>query len=342
MKKVGNKIFAAAAIIVLVVVATAYIILSMGGNNPIFPIIEPGNPRYDYVGGGALYGMDYPKPTYNNITGDYRPKYYGMEDYQYEWIFGKLPEFKEDFFSIVELIYEGKITDYARVSENYWKQPEFYTSWAQLYNKTYINNDPNSWAPEGYGCFPLIKEGTATRGDTVEVNTYFKTSFGVEAYQGLIVRPYFPTEALNILGRPLFEQNPEEVSKYLSISILNPDDELYENFKDSISYTNVEPNDWFVVLDPTYQDIYDEYGNWIKFEGFPKDWVKLLRLEVDIAENTPPGDYVVGIEIETPCFEINQEYYFSLEHEYYGKRYNPGGSLYRTLVPHFQFILHVE
>jgi len=302
---------------------------------------EQGKTIYDYTGGVSITRVDYRPPVYNNITNDYRPKYPGMSNEEYQWIFGKLPSFPEDFYSIVQLIQDGKITDYARISSNYWKQPEFYVGWEYVFNSTYLNNDPNSWIPEGYGCYPVIKEANVDKGSSIVVNTYFKTGYATEAYQGLIIRPYLPDEAINIKGDTLFKQ-PEDAEKYLKVSITNEDNKLYQSFRHKLKYDNVRENDWLVVLEPTYKVITDEYNNFIKYDGFPSDWVRLLNLSVDISDNTPSGTYIVAIKIEPPCFEINQEYYFSTEHEYYGKLYNPGGRIYRTKVPHFQFVLNVE
>jgi len=331
-------------VIAVFAIATVAIFFLAQGDDNIFSdfsdlIHEPGTPRYNYTGGVGMSQIDYMSPVYNNATGDYRPVYQNMSDEEYEWIFGELPEFKRDFFSIVELVQEGKITDYGRVSDSYWKQPEFYVGWFGSVD-IYLDNDPDTWITEGYGCYPVIKEGTATKGSNIDVTSYFKTSFATESYQGIIVRPYFPESALNLLGGTIFEQ-PENPEKYLTISIANPDDTLYNSFKDTI-IDNVETDDWMTILKPTYRTITDEYGNFVQYKGFPNDWVQLLNLSVDIASDTPTGDYVIAIKIVSPCFSINQEYYFSTEHEYYGGLYIPGGHIYKTLVPHFQLMLHVE
>lgn len=329
-------------VIVFAVITVAVFFLVQGTDN-IFNglmIHEPGTPRYDYTGGVAMSHIDYMPPVYNDITGDYRPVYEGMSDEEYDWIFSDLPELKKDFFSIAKLIQEGKITDYGRVSECYWKQPEFYVGWFGSVD-IYLNNNPNTWITEGYGCYPSIKECTAKKGTTIDVNTYFKTGFATESYQGIIIRPYFPDSALNLLGNIIFEQ-PENPEQYLTISISNPDDSLYNSFKDKIPETNVMPSDWMTILKPTYQTINDNYDNFIQYKGFPSDWARLLNISVDISSNTPTGDYVVAIKIVSPCFYINQEYYFSTEHEYYGGAYIPGGNIYKTSVPHFQLMLHIE
>lgn len=328
-------------IVAFAIIAVAVFFLVQGNDNIFDDLIhEPGTPRYDYTGGVGISQIDYMPPVYNNVTGDYRPIYEGMSDEEYEWIFGELPEFKRDFFSIVKLVQEGKITDYGRVSECYWKQPEFYQAWFGSLD-IYLDNNPDTWITEGYGCYPSIKEGTGPKGSTIIVNTYFKTGFATESYQGIIVRPYFPDSALNLLGNPIFEQ-PDTPEKYLAISITNPDDPLYNSFKNNLQTNNVMPCDWMTILKPTYQTIVDEYSNYVQYKGFPNDWVRLLNLSVDIASDTPSGDYVIAIEIVAPCFHINQEYYFSTEHEYYGGIYIPGGSIYKTLVPHFQLMLHIE
>ena len=237
-------------------------------------------------------------------------------------------------------MYDGKITDYERLSDNYWLQPEFYPGWFPSADAAYTNNDPNMWTPEGYGCYPTIKEIEVTRGSDIIVNTYFKTGYGTEAYQGLVVKAILPDTAKDLMGNDLFEQ-PEGADSNIHPMIKNPNDPLYESFKSNLIYNNVGENDWMVILKPTYQLLRDKYGEVIGESGFPDDWVRIVQLGILIDENTPVGDYIVALEIETPCFDINQEYYFSTEHEYYGASYYPAGQFHRTLIPHFQVVLHI-
>ena len=330
------------AVLVTVAVASisvvGYSYLLNGGGFP--PINKNQHTSYDYREDATVTPGQYRDVVFNDITGDYRPVYPELTDVQYEQFFGNLPEFKEDFFQIAELVYDGKITDYSRLSNNYWLQPEFYPGWFTSLNNTYIDNNPAMWTPEGYGCYPCIKEIVAPKGSDIEVNTYFKTGYATEAYQGLVIKPYLPESAVSLIGNTLFEQDMN-VNSYLSVSIGNPDNALYETFKSRIVYSNVEPEDWFVVLKPTYQLLQDKYGAIIGESGFPSDWVHVLQLNIDISSDTPIGDYVVAINVVPPCFEINQEFYFSTEHEYYGALYHASGGFHRTNIPHFQVVLHV-
>ena len=175
-----EKKYAVTAIVAFTIIAISVFFLVQGEDNILnvndLVIHEPGTPRYDYTGGVGILQIDYMPPVYNDITGDYRPKYSDMSDEEYEWIFEELPEFRQDFFSIVELIQEGKITDYERVDECYWKQPEFYLGWFGSLD-IYLDNNPDTWITEGYGCYPSIKECTAQKGSIIDINTYFKTGF---------------------------------------------------------------------------------------------------------------------------------------------------------------------
>jgi len=321
-------------------IATAGFFLYTEEPNSDYLIDNPGSPKYNYRQGATLVPGEYREPVYNEITDDYRPVYEGLPEEKYEIIFGELPEFPKDFFSITKLIYEGKIKDYGRIDEKYWKQPEFYSGWFNSINDTYIDNDPTMWMPEGYGIFPLIKEVTVDSGKTIRVDAYLRTGFGTEAYQGVIFRPLFPTHGKAITGDKLFEQ-PKNAQDYISCKIINPDNSIYNGFKDNILYSNVGEEDWFVVLKPTYQLIINKDGTTIE-KGFQNDWVRLLQLEVDISKDTPEGTYCIAIQPYTPCFDINQEFYFSKEHEYYGALYYPGGGFLRTKTPHFQLILEVK
>lgn len=332
------------AVVVLCFIGTASAIIFTSSENESFLDMiqqKKGEPRYDYTGGSELFPVEFREKVWNNITGDFRPNYPNMTNEEYAWIFGNLPPFPEDFFSITELVYEGKIADFSRITEEYWKQPEFYTAWFSLYEPKYLRNNPGSWCPEGYGCFPLIKEGYVDKGVTMRIDTFFRTGFAVEAYQGLILRPYMPKEAKNVMGNTLFEQS-DSVEKYFNYHITNPDNAIFTSFKDSISSNNVLEKDWFTVLEPTYSLILDKYGNFVQYQGFPEDWVQIVTLEIDVAPDTPTGDYVFAFKIEEPCYHINQEFYYSIDHEYYGSKYNPVGRMFKTDIPHFQLILHVQ
>jgi len=51
--------------------------------------------------------------------------------------------------------------------------------------------------------------------------------------------------------------------------------------------------------------------------------------------------YCVAINSTTPCFDINQEFYFSQEHEAYGALYYPAGRFHKSNKPHFQIVMEI-
>ena len=344
MKKPSKKFLLAAT--ALVVVCSSAVFLFIGsGDDSLFDVSlihNTGDTNYDYRQGVSVVPGEYRNSSYNDITGDYRPMYSELSEEQYIYFFGNLPSFPADFFDVTKLVYEGKITDYSRLGEEYWMQPEFYPAWFGVFkNSSYVDYNPLRWTPEGYGCYPAIKEVTVSHdAGSFIVDTYFKTGYATESYQGLIVRPMVPSSARALDGSTLFD-NPSDAESLLSLRILNPDDPLYMSFKDSLIYDNVGPEDWFVVLKPTFGTVKDKYGSILHETGFPSDWVRLLQLEVTMADNIPLGDYVVSIDVDTPCFEINQEYYYSTTHEYYGALYYPAGWFHRSNTPHFQVVIHV-
>jgi len=298
-------------------------------------------PRYDYMSNVELVGFNLSNPVYNNFTGDYRPVYPNITQEQYDWYFGMLPSMPKDFFSIAQLVYDGLITDYDRLSEVYYLQPEFYPGWWGTLEDRFANYDSSRWTPEGYGCYPLIKQITVKeKGTKAVVTTYFKTGYATNSYQGLIIRPYLPEHARDIRGDVIFDQ-PSNADRYISLNILNPDDPVYESFKDGLMYDNVGDSDWMTILKPTHQILFDEYGEKTGEVGFPSDWVRVLQLEITFSSDIPSGDYVVALKVDPPCFEINQEYYYSNEHPYYGWLYYPGGQFFRQNTPHFQVIVHI-
>ena len=253
-----------------------------------------------------------------------------------------MPEFPQNFFEITRLIYEGKFIDFEQLGPEYYLQPEFYPSWFNVFpNSSYVKYNPDYWTPEGYGCYPMIKEVSVdiSEANTFVVDTFFRTGYATHAYQGLIVRPMFPASALALDGSVLFD-NPEDVQSLISASIVNDDNSLYQSFKNRLLFDNVGENDCMMVLKPTHGIILDKYGEQIGMTGFPGDWVRLLEVEIVLDEDIPLGDYVVGVEMDTPCFEINQEYYFSKYHEYYGSQYFPAGNINKAGT-FFQVVIHV-
>ena len=333
----------ATAVIVVAVVCSAVFFIVTGDHDlPQILGSDPQGNMYDYQQGVAIVPGEYREAVYNDITGDYRPIYPELSDEEYEWFFGELPSFPQNFFEVSELIYEGKFTDFGQLGPEYWLQPEFYPAWFGVFkNSSYVDYDPSWWTPEGYGCYPSIKEITVSRdAGSFVVDTYLRTGYAVHAYQGLILEPVLPSSAVALDGTVLFD-NPSDIGDVLSVSIINADDSLYMGFKDGLAFDNVEDRDWLVVLKPTHGTVKDKYGETIRETGFPSDWVRLLQLEVVLDDDIPLGDYVVGVDVKTPCFSINQEYYYSTEHEYYGGLYYPAGQFHRTLTPHFQVVIHV-
>ncbi len=318
-----------------------YTFIFNDGKLPLPPLNEPGTASYEYQQGVEVFPGIYLETSFNDYTQDFRPLYPNMTEEQYAYFFSELPEFPEDFFSISQLVFDGLLTDYSRISSEYWKQPEFYNGWFSSVNTSYINNDPRMETVEGYGCYPAIKEITVNKGKTVTVNCYLHAAYGVERYQGLIIHPYLPDSAISLRGTTLFEQQ-ETVNSYLSVSITNPDNPIYESFKSTLPYNNVGEEDWFLIFKPTYQLLFDKYNEPIAESGFSLDWTRIVELEIDIDPSTPSGDYVIALEMLTPCFEINQEFYFSTSHDYYGTKYQPAGGYYKTSTPHFQCILHIS
>ena len=340
MNKKTKAVIAIVMTIIVVVVAIAVNLSNPDSSLSNLINNNTDNPQYDYVSGATIIPGKYMEKKYNEITNDYRPLYDNMTEKHYNWYFSELPSFPEDFFTIAMLIYDGKITDYSRLGEQYWKQPEFYPAWFDVYHR-YPDFDYSRFTPHGYGCYPTIKEiETTGKGETITVNTYFRTGFDVNRYQGLVIKPVIPEKAYSLTGTVLFEQ-PSNADEYLSCSIKNEDDSLYNSFKDSLPYTNVDDEDWMIVLEPTHTILKDKYGVKTGETGFKEDWVRLLQIEIEIDENIPSGDYVVAIKIDPPCFSINQEYYYSLDHEYYGTMYFPGGGVLKTGRPHFQVILRI-
>ena len=72
---------------------------------------------------------------------------------------------------------------------------------------------------------------------------------------------------------------------------------------------------------------------------FDKDYTIPVTITIEIAENTPPGNYVIGADIVPPSNEYNEERYLE-----YLNMYTPTGSSLPVSIdrPYFQAFLTVS
>ncbi|RLF95909.1 hypothetical protein DRN52_03380 [Thermococci archaeon] len=258
-----------------------------------------------------IKGRNFTFPYYENLelnplTGDYRPRYKNLTDEEYKNLFKDLPKFPKNFYVFLKAYYEGKISDITRLSENYWKQPEFY-GFDQIYVDRYYvpeKRNPNLWTPRGFGVFPGIACRQVKAGDTVTINFFIHTSPGVEACQVLELIPILPPRAYNIIGEVMFEQ-PSNAEKYFDLAILNKDEIYKERIEPKLEdIYKIPESHGIILLPPTLY--------WVdgKQYGFPPSYLQMIDLQIKVHPDTPKGRYVIGLNITEPNRKIQEEYYW--------------------------------
>ena len=179
-------------------------------------------------------------------------------------IFKNLPTIPNDFWRIKYEMSSGQISmkTLANLDSAYYLQPEFIkNNFVDGGINFWKNPDIYHWYPEGYGTYPHQAYVDTTSGGEFDVYTFTYTSWGVEGYQGLSLEPSYPKSMVNPKGDKI-NTNPLDAKKYFNISI-SPD---------------------VVLLEPTYPIFLD-------------GWSKKIHVHVDVAENTPAGEYAIGYDV---------------------------------------------
>ncbi len=207
-----------------------------------------------------------------------------------EIFFRNIPPFPEDFYRIRVLVLYSKISDLDRISEDYWKQPEFLPGFEDNAVGLIKNPQTGRWGAFGFGIYPGDTRVTASPGGEFTVTTFVHTSWLVETYQGIrLVTEYRDTVDLpyqDLQGSSIVTQDPEVVKDYFEVTV-SPDT---------------------MLLEPSFPIL--EYN-----------WIQKLKVNVKVKENTPPGTYVIGINTGVPDEEFNEEMLMK-----YLNLYTTGGS----------------
>jgi len=121
------------------------------------------------------------------------------EGYVYEFpssVFENLPPMPSNLFEVAEKYKYAKIT--ARVlTEDYYLQPEFYPSWFLTANKTF-KREPRLHGVAGYGIYPSTMDIYIKDEKEFRVYAIMHASWGVEVYQGVMVKPIYDKEKFDV------------------------------------------------------------------------------------------------------------------------------------------------
>ena len=304
-----TKILLTVAVITsLLIVGIAYSVTHSHPSNHDTPSVNNGNyvPPPAYTGGRNFTFPYYEEQVYNDITKDYRPRYKHLTDEQYLHIFGDLPKMPNNFFKFLKAYYTGRISDISRLNESYWKQPEFYGFDQKYVDRYYVpeNRNPKMWTPRGFGVFPGIAYRQVTAGTTATINFFIHVEPGVETCQILELEPILPDRAYNIIGEVMFNQ-PANADQYISLSIPTKDTLYTSKIEPHLDpLEKLQPTHGLILLPPT---LYWKNG---KEYGFPSTYLQKIDLQVKIKPDTPPGKYVIGLNINAPNSRIQEEYFW--------------------------------
>lgn len=154
------------------------------------------------------------RPTYDSISAE---------------VFKDLPPYPSNFIIIKRDVYAGQITDLNHISENVYKQPEFYPTWESSGLQWFRNHDYSRWGVHGYGFFPGEISYTAqnmTASDAIDIYSFLHTSWGIETWQGVKLIPvyddnYFDVSILpeDILLDPTFPNFYSNWSQVINMKI---------------------------------------------------------------------------------------------------------------------------
>ena len=200
-------------------------------------------------------------------------------------VFTNLPSYPNDLSEMKILIRYGKVKDLTTVEEKYYKQPEFYLNWDPSGIDSFFNPPGGYFGAFGFGAYPADTVAIVKPGEALRLGTFFKTSWGVENYQGMQLMAVFPEYAESKTGKIEVSQNPTNVRNYFDVSI--------------------DPNTF--ILEPT-------------FGIFEKDWARKITVIIRVKPDTPPGEYVVGISPTAPPSEMEDQWLTQ-----YGLRYVSAG-----------------
>jgi len=188
-------------------------------------------------------------------------------------VFAELPPYPKNINEIKLLVEYGKIRDLATIGEQYYKQPEFYQNWDHSGIDSFLNPPGGYFGAFGFGTYPADVVAKLKPGQSLKLGTFFKTSWGIQTYQGMQLTHIFPEHAESRKDNIAVDQIPDNVRNYFDVSI--------------------EPD--LFILGPT-------------FSVFNKDWVKLVTVIVKVRPDTPLGKYIVGVTPIAPPVEFEDRW----------------------------------
>lgn len=209
--------------------------------------------------------------------------------------FGELPGMPFDFEAVKAKYYAGQLQT-ERVSEKYWKQPEFHMGWQDAITD-YRQPKEFGYSTDGIGAFPSEYVIFAKSNDEFTVHFFTLSAFASEFYQGVRIIPEYPDNVE--MKANFYPDNTKAVSQ----------DSAYA--KQHIKIISVTPNEF--LLEPaknwqTYE--WNSLGEMVGAKNveprFESNWVKRIAVKIKTTD-LKAGRYAIVFSFVPPSSEFSFE-----------------------------------
>jgi hypothetical protein len=209
-----------------------------------------------------------------------------------EEAFSQLPKMPLDFLAVTNKFQIGQVSS-DRVSEAYWKQPEFYPNWYPKGHTRYLEPKELGYSVSGYGSYPSEYLANVNSIDTFSITFWIMSDFTDEYYQGLKISPEYPdsvTMKANYYsdGTRTVNQNVTYVQNHLKVLSITPQEMVLEPARD---YQIYEWNDKGQMIKATALNVSRFEYNWVRKVTITFQTINLQTGKYAIVFNfVPPSD----------------------------------------------------
>jgi len=339
-----HKRWIAVALAVLVVAAVLYALRPGPQEKPPVSLVPPDS---RFLGDELIQGPLFHELTWNSCTADFRPDY-GLPCEDQLRIFGRLPKVPRDLVDVANLTFwtmiRGGKLDLGRIPDAYWKQPEFYPSWRWEDTVRSMQASGPFWTPYGFGSYPgtiafnVSSEAAGGSVVVVDAYAYFRASWNVSTWQGVVLYAAYPTEARAANGSVVFRQDPARAREAVSMAFMSGNDTRYDALRSMDGFlTNVPLGGRFILLGPTRQNFTAD-GPTADCE-ICAPWVVRLQMRLTIRSDMP-GSYVIAVMSMNPGDWINEQFGSPTGTYRIGSYYVPSGDWHGD--PVVQLVVQVQ
>jgi hypothetical protein len=210
--------------------------------------------------------------------------------------FSKLPPMPFDFLPVTNKFKLSQLPA-DRVTEEYYKQPEFYPNW-DFGQERYLAPKEQGYLTYGYGAYPSEYLSSMGSNDEAEVTFFAMQDFESQRYIGVRITPEYPNEVS--LRQNIFIDNSKNVTQNVSY--------VMEHLK----IVSITPSEF--MLEPAYnqyQIVWNPSGSMKEVietqPMFSNNWVQKVTVRFK-TQNLKAGRYAVVFNFQPPSdsFSLNQ------------------------------------